>query len=537
MRVATYSRYSSDQQRESSIEDQQRNCSRRAAAEGWKIVCEFADSAMSGADSARPEYQRMLKAAARGDFDILLIDDLSRLTRDSLEAEKTIRKLEFSGIRIVATSDGYDSQSKARKVHRGFKNLMNEAFLDDLRERVHRGQTGQALKGFWIGGRPYGYRLKPVLHATEWDQYGQPAKIGTKLEIDPKQAAIVKEIFSRYVAGWSHRAIAADLNERNIPSAGATWKRTRHRSSGWMGSAVRVITMNPLYGGLVRWNVCAFVRDPSTERMVRRRRPKAEWVTHQDESLRIVGDEVFEKAQKRARVRSNSSERLKAGGKSKFLLSGLLRCSVCGRHYIIADARSYSCSSHLNGGACTNRIRVRRDTLELKILEPVREQLLAPDRVQRMIAHMQRQFAQFSREAAQRRVDVPAEVRELDARLERLRERLRKGDPDLTDDELQMAIDRVESKRQELALAQSADESSKVLAMLPRAAELYRRQIDAGLQKDPEAAQKARLVLRELLGTIQLRPEPDGSLWADYILQPAALVKMAAGTDGRGEGI
>lgn len=535
MRAAIYGRYSSDQQRATSIDDQFRNCRRRAEAEGWQILREFADLAMSGADSARPQYQAMLKSAERGEFDILLVDDLSRLTRDSLEAERTIRTLEFRGMRIVAVSDGYDSRNPGRKIQRGFKGLMNELFLDDLAERVHRGQEGQALKGFWNGGKPYGFKLVPVTDPSRRDAYDQPARIGTRLVIDEKQAAIVREIFQRFVDGASHRAIAAVLNERGVPSAGTMWRRKKHRTSGWMGSAVRVILRNRLYCGVVTWNACRFVRDPTTERVVRRRRPKAEWISRADESLRIISDEMFDRAQKRAQVRSNSSERLKSGGKSRYLLSGLLRCSICGRHYIIADARSYACSSHLNGAACTNKMRVRRDTLERKVLEPVRAELLDPDRVRRMVDHMQRQFAALTREAAQRRLDVPAELGQLDARLERLRERLRKGDPDLTDDELQAAIERVQAKRQELSLAQSTDESAKVLAMLPRAAELYRRQIDAGLEKDPELAQKARLILRELLGPIQLRPEPDGSLWADFTMQPAALVKMAAGTDGRGE--
>ena len=57
-----------------------------------------------------------------------------------------------AALRIVATSDGYDSTSKARKVHRGFKGLMNEIFLDDLRERVHRGLAGQVIKQYWTGG-------------------------------------------------------------------------------------------------------------------------------------------------------------------------------------------------------------------------------------------------------------------------------------------------------------------------------------------------------------------------------------------------
>jgi site-specific DNA recombinase len=172
MKVALYARFSTDLQRIASIEDQFRNCRKRAELEGWQVVALFADPAMSGSDGNRPQYRAMLESAARREFDILLVDDLSRLTRDSVECERVIRRLEFSGLRIVATSDGYDSTSKARKVHRGFKGLMNEIFLDDLRERVHRGLTGQAQKRYWCGGRPYGYRLRPVLDPSRLDVYG-----------------------------------------------------------------------------------------------------------------------------------------------------------------------------------------------------------------------------------------------------------------------------------------------------------------------------------------------------------------------------
>jgi site-specific DNA recombinase len=162
-----------------------------------------------------------VEGAARKEFDILLIDDLSRLTRDSLEAEKPIRKLEFSGIRIVSVSDGYDSTSKARKIQRGFKNLMNETFLDDLRERVHRGYEGVARKGYWNGGRPYGYRLRPIVDRTQRDAYGNPLQIGTQLEVEPKQAKVVQQIFRRFVDGASCLVIAKELNARGVPSPGS----------------------------------------------------------------------------------------------------------------------------------------------------------------------------------------------------------------------------------------------------------------------------------------------------------------------------
>lgn len=133
-RAVAYARYSSEQQRAASIDDQLRNCRRRADDEGWAVVREYADRAITGADSSRPQYREMLSAAERDEFDILLVDDLSRLARDQVESERVIRRLEFRGIRIVATADGYDSQTKTatRKIQRTVKGLVNEMRLERL---------------------------------------------------------------------------------------------------------------------------------------------------------------------------------------------------------------------------------------------------------------------------------------------------------------------------------------------------------------------------------------------------------------------
>ena len=126
----------------------------------------------------------------------------------------------------------------------------------------------------------------------------------------------------------------------------------------------------------------------------------------------------------------------------------------------------------------------------------------------------------------------PRQLAELDARIERLRERQKAGDPDMTADELQAVLDRALQKRKELEAAQpEAKRSAALLAALPRAAALYKQQIELGLDGDPRAALKARVILRQLFnGEIVLRPGPDKSLWAEYQLQPGALVRV--GTDG-----
>jgi site-specific DNA recombinase len=532
VRAALYARFSSELQRAASIEDQFRNCRKRAEAEAWTIIATFADQAISGSDANRPQYRAMLSAAEHHEFDVLVVDDLSRLTRDAVECERVIRRLEFSGLRIVATSDGYDSTSKARKVHRGVKGLMNEIFLDDLRQRVHRGLEGQAIKSFWCGGRPYGYRLQPIADASRLDPYGNPAKVGTKLVIDKKQASVVREIFERYVAGESCSAIAAALNSRAIPSPGSSWKRVTRRSNGWARSGVRVILLNPLYTGAQRWNVSRFERDPDSGKTIRRRRPKSEWVVSQLEELRIIDDQLFDRAKARTRSLSDGDSRLKAGGKSKFMLSGLLKCEVCGANYVIADRYSYACGSFLDGASCTNRVRVNRVSLENAILGPVRAGLRDSERVKRMAAEMEKEFSRAVQASQARTAAAPRELQAIDERLVKLRLM-----PDLTDDERQTLIERIEAKRRDLKAARPAmKQSALILSLLPKAAKAYLKQIDEGLSGDLRAAAKGRIVLKDMLGPIRLAPGGDGSLWASYRYNPAALIR-AAGTVGRGDRI
>ena len=137
----------------------------------------------------------------------------------------------------------------------------------------------------------------------------------------------------------------------------------------------------------------------------------------------------------------------------------------------------------------------------------------APGRVERMAQEMRAAYVERMREIAARAETLPREIQELDARITRLHERLKAGDPDLAADELQAGIERAENKRRELLDARPTErENARVLGLMPRAAELYREQIDLGLGGDLAAAAKARTILRDMLGEIMLSPGEDGSL-------------------------
>lgn len=122
---------------------------------------------------------------------------------------------------------------------------------------------------------------------------------------------------------------------------------------------------------------------------------------------------------------------------------------------------------------------------------------------------------------------TPSEkVAALDARIAKLRGRLAAGDPDLTREDLQAAIERAEASRQALrAAAPAGRKQAKVLALLPKAAAAYLKQIEAALDgADPRRIVAGPLILKDLIGKISYIPEPDGSLWASYRFNPGILV-------------
>src|SRR5450432_3789845 len=135
--------------------------------------------------------------------------------------------------------------------------------------------------------------------------------------------------------------------------------------------------------------------------------------------------------------------------------------------------------------------------------------LLMPDRIDRIARETQQSFAAQAQAALQRGAQEPAELLEVIAKVETKRAQLLAGMPEAT-------------------------QSAKILTVLPEAAALPRRQIEDGLDGNPRAAAKARVILRPLFGAlIRMCPEPDGSLWAEYSLHKMALIQ-ACGTGGSG---
>jgi site-specific DNA recombinase len=191
MQAAVYARYSSDSQRDASIEDQVRLCRERIALEGWELIQVFQDRGLSGASLLRPGYQAMLESVRSGGLDVIVAEALDRLSRDQEDVAALFKRLRFAGVRLVTLAEGEISE-----LHVGLKGTMNALFLKDLAEKTRRGLRGRVEAGRSGGGNAYGYR---VVHSISGNG---PAERGDR-SIDPSEAAVVLRIFREYAAGVS----------------------------------------------------------------------------------------------------------------------------------------------------------------------------------------------------------------------------------------------------------------------------------------------------------------------------------------------
>lgn len=399
MNVVTYARYSTDRQTEASIQDQQRVCIEYAARHGWTVAREFADEGISGAATDnRPGLQAALAAIEAGG--VLLVTDTTRLSR-SQQLAPMIDRLRFRGVRVVGVQDGFDSSSPHARMHAGLSGLMSDEMRANIRARTHSALQMRAQASRSTGGKAYGY-----------GRDGQPIEA---------EAAIVREIFARALAGESLLAIASDLNVRGVPSPGSTWNREKRRADGrWLVSALHEMLANERYAGRVVWNRSVWVKDPDSGKRLRRERPRSEWVVR--EGVALVSPQDWEVLQARSAARRAAYGTVR-GQRPRYLLSGLLVCAECGQRFVVSGraGAAYYCSSHRHGGpaACSVSIGVRRDVAEEIILAPVREDLLAPESVREAVALMrgwrQQERLQAARGDLPQLVAIDAEIAELKA--------------------------------------------------------------------------------------------------------------------------
>ena len=325
--VVAYMRYSSKNQDEESIKYQRAAIMTYANHKGYYITCEYIDEAKTGRTDRREGFQEMIADAHNSpSWSKILVYDMSRFSRNSIDSSTYTADLEDMGIEIISVTQEFDDSNEGFLL-RGIVNLLNEYYSRNLAKHTHAGQKLKAKEGKHCGGKPpLGYDV-----------------VKDKLVINEYEAEIVRLIFDMYENQFSYSQMAKELN-----SKGYTNKHQRPFTVNSFSS----ILHQEKYIGTYTWNKTS-KKNNKGRRNSHKEKPEAEQVILKNTVPEIISKEQFERVQQLFASRKNGT----APSKSKhfYLLSGggFLKCAYCGSNLIGSISSShgkkykyYYCPNH-----------------------------------------------------------------------------------------------------------------------------------------------------------------------------------------------
>ncbi|KAB2756311.1 recombinase family protein [Brucella anthropi] len=505
MKVAIYARYSSDNQRDASIADQLRICRLHAEKQGWQVVEEYTDHAISGASLLRPGIQALISDATRGRFRYVLAEAMDRLSRDQEDIAGLFKRMAYSDVKIVTLSEG-----EVTHLHVGLKGTMNALFLKDLADKTRRGQRGRVELGKSGGGNAYGYDV-----VKKFDGNGEPVR-GDRT-INEFQADVIRRIFRDYAAGKSAKRIAFELNKDAISApGGGDWGFSTINGNPKRGNG---ILNNEMYVGKLIWNRQRFIKDPDTGKRQARMNPEAEWITQDVPELRVLDEDLWQAVKERQKtVKQNRNDdnetenHFRERRRPKYLFSSLTKCGCCGGGYLMISADLVGCSTARNKGTCDNRKNIRRDQLEARVLNALRHHLMEPALFKEFCDEFTHEMNRLRMEGRASIDQAEAEVTRIDRELDKLMKLIMASSDDDAPTRMMKQMKDLEARQKELkAFLQEAEEPPPLLH--PNMAHHYHVQVDelyAALQEDCEAKRMtAADLIRSLVREIILTPEDD----------------------------
>ena len=375
VKAVIYARYSSHGQTEQSIEGQLRDNYAWAQQNNVTVIAEYIDRALTGTKDQRPDFQRMIEDAAKGQFEMVIVWKLDRFARNRYDSAIYKARLKKYGVRVVSVKENI-TDSPEGIILEGLLESMAEYYSANLSQNIRRGQRESIAKGLFCGGHiPLGYKV-----------------VDKKLVADEKTAPLVRYVFDQYAQGIPKREIVAELNERGI----------RGRTGKPLGdSAFHRVLTNTAYIGKFTYN--------------------GEVVPEVSE--RIIDDETFLRVQERLKLNAHAGAAQKA--KVEYLLQGKVFCGHCGTPMIGESGRSkmgtvyhyYACATKKKRHACKKK-NERKDFIEWYIVEQTVQYILSPSRMSRVARSV---IQEYRKEFSDTRIDdLDKALKQIDRELDKL---------------------------------------------------------------------------------------------------------------------
>lgn len=354
MNVVIYARYSSDAQRDASIEQQVKACRQFCERMQYTVIDVYSDRAMTGRTDMRPSFQQMIKDSKSRRFSAVVVYALDRFSRDRYDSAVYKRELKLNGVKVISACENIADDPSGILFESILEGLA-EYYSAELSRKIHRGNDDNASKFLAPGSVPLGYNRSPDGHYI----------------INETEADIVREIFQRVADGETFANVFRNLNERGIKTKkGAVWNR----------SSFNHIITNERYIGTFIY------KDSRT----------------QDAIPAIVEKELYWKVQGMIQNKPNPRGKRRATDNALYLLTGLMFCE-CGELCTGVSGTSKSGKKH-RYYTCHKRCHyLNADRMELTIANAIRELVMDDDCIKWM-AHNAVKFASEGRTQSDREI-------------------------------------------------------------------------------------------------------------------------------------
>lgn len=310
-KVCAYTRVSTDnEEQKHSLQNQIKYWEEKLKKPEFDFVEIFVDEGRSGTSDKRPEFQRMIKKALRGEIDVIYTKNISRFSRNVVDLLKYTRMLSEAGVDVVFDENGsLNLNSAGGQIMLTVLAGVAEMEVQNTSDHIKHTLNAKMEKGIPVGQpNPYGY---------DWEN--------GELKINEDEAQWVRFIFEKYVEGWGGKTIANELTKRGVP--------TRRQGKKWYDTTILQIIKNEKYKGYLVQGKTITVSPIGKVR----KKNRGIAAIHQSAEKTIppiVSEELWEKAQKildgRCESYADGRQRGNIGGSAHYAFSGLVYCGYCG---------------------------------------------------------------------------------------------------------------------------------------------------------------------------------------------------------------
>lgn len=427
-KAAVYARFSSDNQRDESIDAQVRAVEDYAQKNSIEIIKIYVDKAKSATSDKRPEFQKMIKDSELGIFDTLIVHKLDRFSRNKYDSAVYKRKLKVNGIRLISVTENLDGSPES---------IILESVIEGMAEYYSQNLAREVMKGM----RESAYQCK---HLGGIPPLGYDVDNNKKYVINEKEAEVVRKIFELYVNGYGYGQIIEYMNNHG-------YKTKKGREFG--KNSIYGILYNEKYSGIYIFNRSS-KKDAFGRRNTHSSKNKNDIIRVEGGIPTIITKDIYEKAREMMASRKRAPGANKA--KEIYLLQGIIVCGHCG--YAMQGNRrkpknkplyiSYRCGCRKQKGTCDNK-EIRKEYIEEFVLSELEKHILNNNAIPILVDKINRHIENQTTTGRADLKRMQKELKEVKEQIDNIVSAITKG---LFHEEFKVKMDELHNKKNKLEL-------------------------------------------------------------------------------------